>query len=61
MRIRVLRDRRLVPPNTHNIAVQYIKGGEHTVKREWGDILVAAGDAEEIEATHHEPDEQHEG
>jgi hypothetical protein len=57
MRIRVLRDRRLVPPDTRNIAVQFLKGGEHTVKREWGDLLVEAGDAEEIETParqHHE-------
>jgi hypothetical protein len=52
MRIRILRDRRLVPPETRNIAVQFRKGGEHTVKREWGDILVENGDAEEIEAPH---------
>jgi hypothetical protein len=61
MRIRVLRDRRLVPPNTHNIAVQFTKGGEHTVKREWGDILVADGDAEEIEAPHHHEGADDEG
>jgi hypothetical protein len=58
MRIRIKRDRRLVPPDTRNIAVQYRKGDEHTVKREWGDILVADGDAEEIEPANRE---HHEG
>jgi hypothetical protein len=57
MRIRVLRDRRLVPPDTRNIAVQFTKGGEHTVKREWGDILIADGDAEELDAPHRKPAE----
>jgi hypothetical protein len=52
MRIRVLRDRRLVPPDTAKIAVQFKKGGEHTVKREWAELLIANGDAEEIDAPH---------
>jgi hypothetical protein len=56
MRIRVLRDRRLVPPDTRHIAVQFKKGGEHTVKREWGEALVADGDAEELGTPRRKPD-----
>jgi hypothetical protein len=50
MRVKLLRDRDLVPPNEPRITVAYKKGWEGTVKREWGDILVADKNAEEVPA-----------
>jgi hypothetical protein len=49
MRIRILRDRRFVPPNQRRIAVAFKAGTEVTTKREWGEALIESGDAEEIE------------
>jgi hypothetical protein len=57
MRIRILRDRRFVPPDSPRMAVQYPKGLECTVKRAWGDALVEDGDAEEIETPSRDDDE----
>jgi hypothetical protein len=51
MRIRILRDRNFRPNNQMTVA--YKAGTECTVKREWGDALVADGDAEEIEPQNH--------
>lgn len=47
MRVRILRDR-IFTPEDRRTSVAYKAGMELTVKREWGDILVADGDAEEI-------------
>lgn len=49
MRVCILRDRRFVPPGLHRISVHYLPGMELTVRRAWGDLLVAAGDAIEID------------
>jgi len=49
MRVRILRDRRFVPPGLHRFSVHYTPGLEVTVRRSWGALLVAAGDAIEIE------------
>jgi hypothetical protein len=49
MRVRILRERRLVPPGLRRISVHYLPGMEVTVKRAWGDVLVASGDAVEID------------
>jgi hypothetical protein len=57
MRVRILRDRRFVPPGLRRIAIMYRAGMELTVKREWGELLVAAGDAVELPApTHPDPE-----
>lgn len=48
MRIRVLRDRDWTPPEERRITIAYRAGTEVTIKRAWGEALVAAGDAEEI-------------
>ena len=57
MRIRILRDRLFTPPNTvPRISVRYPAGLETTVKREWGDRLVADGDAEEVQGHHRSED-----
>jgi len=49
MRVRILRERRFVPPENRRITVHYLEGLELTVKRAWGAALVAAGDALELE------------
>ncbi|WP_312814445.1 hypothetical protein [Brevundimonas sp.] len=48
MRVRFLRDRNWTPPERRGITIAYKKGMEQTVKREWGEQMVADGDAEEI-------------
>lgn len=48
MRIRVLRDRDLTPPEERRLTIAYRAGMELTVKRTWGEALVSAGAAEEI-------------
>jgi hypothetical protein len=56
MRIRILRDRYFTPANTSpRLSIRYPAGLETTVKREWGEVLVASGDAEEITG-HHRPE-----
>lgn len=50
MRVRFLKDRNWTPPEQRGITIAYKKGMEQTVKREWGDQMVADGDAEEIDA-----------
>jgi hypothetical protein len=49
MRVLILRDRRFIPPGLRRMSVHYTPGLECTVKRAWGALLVAAGDAVEIE------------
>jgi hypothetical protein len=43
------------------MAIQYHEGLECTVRRAWGDALVEAGDAEEIEAPSRDDHEHEEG
>jgi hypothetical protein len=47
MRVRILRDR-IYTPEDRRTSVAYKAGSELTVKREWGERLVADGDAEEL-------------
>jgi hypothetical protein len=47
MRIRLLRDRMFSPH--WRVRVDYREGMELTVKREWGEALVADGSAEELD------------
>ena len=49
MRVRILRERRFTPPEERRMSVHYTPGLECTVRRAWGEHLVAAGDAVEIE------------
>lgn len=58
MRVRILRDRDLTPSEERRITVAYRQGMELTVKRDWGEAMVADGDAEEIEAPAREADEK---
>ncbi|MGH6979041.1 MAG: hypothetical protein ACRED4_07100 [Brevundimonas sp.] len=49
MRVRMKRTRNFTPPEERRITVKYREKQEYTVKREWGEALVADGDAVEIE------------
>jgi hypothetical protein len=55
MRIRILRARTFMPPGERITIRYYPVGLEVTVKRAWGDALVAWGDAEEITAPARKP------
>jgi hypothetical protein len=55
MRIRFKRDRDFTPADERRITVAYPADAEVTVKRAWGEKLVADGDAEEIEAPARHP------
>lgn len=48
MHVRFLRDRNWSPPEERRITVAYKQDMELTVKRAWGEQLVADGDAVEI-------------
>jgi hypothetical protein len=48
MRVRILKDRTFRPPG-ERILIRYAAGLEATVKREWGEALIMAGDAEEVD------------
>lgn len=50
MRIRILVSRDYTPPENRRVTVSYRAGYELTVKREWGEALVADGSAEEMDA-----------
>lgn len=50
MRIQMINDRDFTPPEERRVTVSYPVGGEFTVKRAWGEAMVAAGDATEIPA-----------
>lgn len=50
MRVKFRRERNWTPPEERRITVKYRAGQEYTVKRDWGIALVAAGDAEEVDA-----------
>lgn len=55
MRIRMLRTRNYIPKDERRITVKHRAGQEYTIKREWGDDMVAAGDAFEVEAPARDP------
>jgi len=55
MRVRILRSRDFTPADNRRITVAYKAGYELTIKREWGEALVAEGDAEELEAPARDP------
>jgi hypothetical protein len=48
VRIRILRERRFIPPEDRRRSIHYLAGLECTVKRAYGLILIADGDAIEI-------------
>jgi hypothetical protein len=55
VRVRILRDRRFYPFAHRRWSVHYTPGLECSVKRAWGVILVAAGDAVEIDPPPRQP------
>jgi hypothetical protein len=55
MRIRIIRERRFIPPENRRISIHYLAGLELTVKRAWAEILIANGDAIEIPPTARKP------
>jgi len=50
MRVRFLKDRNWTPREDRRLTIAFKAGMEETVKRAWGEQMVAAGDAEEIDA-----------
>lgn len=50
MRIRMLRDRLFRVPNNRNVSFLYKAGCRYTVKRAWGEMMIADDDAVELEA-----------
>lgn len=50
MRVRFLRDRDWTPAVDRRVTYAFAAGSEATVKRSWGDQMVAEGVAEEIAA-----------
>lgn len=50
MRVRFLRDRDFTRPDNRRVTTAYKAGDEATFRREWGEALVARGDAVEIAA-----------
>lgn len=50
MRVEMLKTRNYTPPEERRMTVKYREKQEYTVKREWGEALVADGDAREIGA-----------
>lgn len=57
MRIRMTKTRNWTVPSDRRVTIQYKEGKRYTVKRAWGEQLVAAGEAEEIEAGARSTDE----
>ena len=55
MRVRMKRTRNFTPPEERRITVKYREKQEYTVKREWGEALVADGDAVEIDPPARDP------
>lgn len=55
MRIRLYRTRSFTPPEERRITVKYLAGEEYTVKRTWGEAMVADGDAQEVDPPKREP------
>lgn len=58
MRVRIKRDRYFTPPEERRVTLAYKAEMELTVKRAWGELLVAAGDAEEIDVPAREPEKR---
>ena len=50
MRIKMLKTHNFVPPEERRMAVKYLEGGEYTVKRAWGEAMVAEKVAKEVKA-----------
>lgn len=50
MRIQMLATHNFVPPEERRMAVKYLDGQEYTVKRDWGEAMVAAKVAKEVKA-----------
>lgn len=48
MRVRMLKTRNFTPPEERRITVKYREKQEYTVKRDWGEAMVADGDAREL-------------
>ncbi|WP_292052145.1 hypothetical protein [Brevundimonas sp. UBA5866] len=57
MRVVFLRDRNFTPPEQRGITVAYKAGMELTIKRAWGEQLVADGDAREVAPPRRRPAE----
>lgn len=55
MRVKLKRDRDFTPADERRVTVAYKAGMEVTVKRAWGDVMVADGDAEEIDPPARDP------
>jgi len=49
MWVKLLRDRDFTPPDNRRITVAYKEGMQLPIKRAWGELLIADGDAEEID------------
>lgn len=49
MRVRILNDREYRTPDDPRVSIDYKAGQELTIKHEWGQDLVASGDAAEID------------
>ena len=58
MRVRFKRDRNWTPPEERRITVAYKKDMELTIKRAWGEQMVADGDLEEIDPPAREPEKK---
>lgn len=58
MRVKMLKARSFIPPEERRISVKYLKDGEYTVKREWGEAMVKDGDAKEVKAPPRQKDSE---
>lgn len=58
MRVKMTRTTNFVPADERRITVKYLADGEYTVRRSWGERLIADGDAVEIDAPAREDDAQ---
>lgn len=50
MRVKMMKTRNWIPPEERRITVKYRARQEYTVKREWGEAMIADGDAREVGA-----------
>lgn len=50
MRIKMLKTHNFVPPEERRMAVKYLDGQEYTVKRAWGEAMVAEKVAKEVKS-----------
>lgn len=60
MRIKMLNTRNFTPTEDRRITTKYLTGEEYTVKRTWGEAMVADGDAKEVKG-HRKPQLDHDG